>query len=438
MNKKTIPIKLSTQFTLAALGSVFIAVMVFLLISYCGAGVIKAKVQNSDYVEQSIAKKVNEFQTYVSNNHISVYDTDSVSAWVRKERNVMLAIHDNGKVIFDSTHAWRKNHSIEDEPPPHSYRTLYSIQFADKEAYIECFVLIEFKFIVAVNYMAIFIAIAVFLLVFTSFIRRKVQYITKLEKEVNILEGGDLSYKLTVKGDDELTYLANSIDNMRLSIIERQKEEEQARLANHKLVTAMSHDLRTPLTILIGLIEIIDGKKYKTEQELETYITKTKNKAYQIKELSDKIFEYFFAFDIKESELDKEPYGTDVINTMIEDYVFSLSENGYIFDCSLCDAPVSVMLDTNVFGRVFGNIFSNILKYADKSKPIIIKSRIDNDRLVINVSNSVIGNVHTEESTNIGLEVCRNILKQHNGSFENTENGSEFSVQLVLPVIRQN
>lgn len=250
-----------------------------------------------------------------------------------------------------------------------------------------------------------------------------------------MLEGGDLDYRLTIKGGDEITYLASSIDNMRLSIIERQKEEHQARLANHKLVTAMSHDLRTPLTILIGFLEIIDGKKYANENELDSYIKKTKNKAYQIKELSDKIFEYFFAFDIKESQLDKAPYGIDVINTMMEDYIFSLSEKGYKFEYNWCEKNISVMLDANVFGRVFGNIFSNILKYADKEKTITIKSCNEGDYLKIIVSNIAVKADYTEESTNIGLEVCKNILKQHSGSFENMQTDDIFTVVIKLPIV---
>lgn len=438
MNKKGLPIRLSTQFTIVALVAMIISILLFLIILACGSRIIETKVENSDYIEQNLLKKVNEFQKYITDNNISTDDVDLIFDWVKKERNVMLSIHDNDRVIFDSTMAWRKKHRGENTPPPHSYRTQYDIQFADKTAFVELFVLLEFKYIVAIHYLAIFVAFLTFILLNTSFIRRKVKYVTMLEQEVNILEGGDLGYKLTIKGNDELAYLASSIDKMRTSIIERQQEEEKARLANHKLVTAMSHDLRTPLTILIGLLEIIDNKKYTTESELDTYVSKTKNKAYRIKELSDKIFEYFFAFDIKESELNKEPYKTEVINTMIEDYIFSLGEKGFTFEYECCEQQATVMLDTKVFARVLSNIFSNILKYADKTKPVVIKGSIKNDMFTVMVSNAVIKKEHKEESTNIGLEVCKNITQQHNGSFEHIEDEQNalFTVTVKLPVLK--
>jgi signal transduction histidine kinase len=418
------------------LAAMVVGVLMFFIISSLGSYIIRDKLESTDYIEQSIENKVNEFQSYVTSHNVSTTDIDSVESWVKKQHNVMLAIHDGNKVVFDSTFSWRKNHDSEDGPPPHSYRTLYSVDFADKTAHIEMFVLIEFKFMVIVNYIAIFIGVVVFLLTFTSFINHKVKYITSLEKEVNIIEGGNLDYSLTIKGNDELTYLASSIDSMRTSIIERQRDEEQTRQANHKLVTAMSHDLRTPLTILIGLLEIIDGKKYNTEDELNTYITKTKNKAYQIKELSDKIFEYLFAFDIKESELHKERYDIEVINTMIEDNTFGLGEKGFTLTYTPCEEDVSVMLDTTVFVRVFVNIFSNILKYADKEKPVTISSTVQDGYLVISASNYAIKKGYAEESTNIGLEVCKNIVQQHNGSFEHIEKDGIFTAVVKLPVVK--
>lgn len=436
MSKKGLPAKLSTQFTGVAIVAIVISVLLFFVIISCGTSIINAKVEHSDYIEKNIELKIEEFQQFVTKNSISTRDIERIMDWVSREKNVMLAIHDNGRVIFDSTFLKKINYEGEDIPPPHSYRNLYSIQFSDKVAQIELFMLIKFKFMVYTHYLAILISVITFLLICTGFIRIKVKYITILEKEVNILEGGDLGYKLTIKGNDELTYLASSIDNMRTSIIERQKEEEQARLANHRLVTAMSHDLRTPLTILIGLLEIIDGKKYENEQELDSYITKTKNKAYQIKELSDKIFEYFFAFDIKESELNKEPYGIDVINTMLEDYIFNLGEKGYTFEYECCEQRATVVLDTKVFSRVFVNVFSNILKYADKGKPIIINNTIENNCLTVSVSNTIIKKAHREESTNIGLDVCKNIVQQHNGFFEHIEDESTncFTVIVRLPI----
>ena len=213
---------------------------------------------------------------------------------------------------------------------------------------------------------------------------------------------------------------------MRLSINERQAEEEKARWANHKLVTSMSHDLRTPLTILLGFLEILDGKKYNSSEELENYINKAKNKAFQIKELSDRIFEYFFAFNLEEGELNRDYYSTEVVCDMVEDYVFSLEEKGFVVKCENDCKEGMVYIDPKVFSRVFDNIFSNILKYADKTKTVDISLKRENDTFVAEIANAVAQIDHKEESTNIGLQVCTNIVCQHNGQFSAEEKDGKF------------
>lgn len=434
MNKKAIPLNLNAQFTIVSSCALAASLIVFGILLSLGSYIIRNKVNDTEYVEQIISNKVNQFQQYVAENQISTTDAQAISTWVSNQKNVTLAVYDENSVLYDSTIAWKQNHAPIDERPPAGYRTFYDISFADKEASVELFVLIEFRLISTVIILSIIASVFTFMFILSTFIRYKVIYIKKLENEVNILEGGDLSYRVTVKGGDELAYLAKSIDNMRTSIIERQKEEEQAREANHKLVTAMSHDLRTPLTILIGLLEIIDGKKYADEEALKQYITKAKNKAYQIKELSDRIFEYFFAFDMKESQLNRELYGIDVINTMLEDYIFSLSQKGYTFEYTQCNSSHKVYIDVKIFSRVFGNIFSNILKYADKEKPVIITSSNDDSVLTIEVENAVKQRGHREESTNIGLEVCSNIVKQHNGEFYYLDNDETFKAVIKLNI----
>ncbi|MFR6333488.1 MAG: histidine kinase dimerization/phospho-acceptor domain-containing protein, partial [Eisenbergiella sp.] len=123
-------------------------------------------------------------------------------------------------------------------------------------------------------------------------IRKKVKYIELLGKELEILKGGDLNYQITIRGNDELAALAGEMDSMRRAIRSRQEEEELAHLANRGIVTAMSHDLRTPLTALMGYLDILSieedpGKKQK-------YLSVCRDKACQIKSLSDKLFEIFW------------------------------------------------------------------------------------------------------------------------------------------------
>ena len=70
----------------------------------------------------------------------------------------------------------------------------------------------------------------------------------------------------------------------------------------------MSHDIRTPLTTLIGYLDILDSGDYRSQEELERYIGNCKQKALQLKDLSDKMFQYFLVFGRDSLEMENETY----------------------------------------------------------------------------------------------------------------------------------
>lgn len=123
-------------------------------------------------------------------------------------------------------------------------------------------------------------------------IRKIIRYILRLSREIRILEGGDLSYPITVSGHDELSRLAESLDSMRQSLREQTEQEKQLTQANQRMVTEMSHDLRTPLTSIMLYTEILLKGRYKDQEQLLEYVKKIDQKARRLKQLSDHLFEY--------------------------------------------------------------------------------------------------------------------------------------------------
>ena len=96
--------------------------------------------------------------------------------------------------------------------------------------------------------------------------------IITLASEVQQVSDGKLDYEIHSFHNDEIGTLSTSVDNMRNSIIQKHQNEKEAWEANTQLITAMSHDIRTPLTSMIGYLDIIEGKKYKSQEELDKYI----------------------------------------------------------------------------------------------------------------------------------------------------------------------
>lgn len=107
------------------------------------------------------------------------------------------------------------------------------------------------------------------------------KYISKLSDEIAILEGGSLDYKITIKGKDELAALAEGLENMRISFCNMIEQEAEITSENNRIITEMSHDLRTPVTSMMLYTEILKKGRYKNEQQLLECLDKIDRKAHR-------------------------------------------------------------------------------------------------------------------------------------------------------------
>ncbi|WP_243175578.1 sensor histidine kinase [Clostridium gasigenes] len=380
---------------------------------------------------------MSDFKTYVSNNNLSINDSEKMDEWVRKNKYIDIYIFKNNNMLYDSTNRKEPLESEENEPLILSGYS-YNINFSDLRAqvYIMCY--FEYKYYYILICINIAISLLCFIVITSLLIKKKISYIRTLENEIKILEGGDLNYEITIEDNDELSLLAQSINEMRKSFIERLRNEDEAKSANSELITAMSHDLRTPLTALVGYLDIIEYKKYKTEDNLKRYIHNSREKAYQIKSLSDKLFEYFILFN-KQDELQFEEFnGNELLEQLFEDQFFMLNNQGFIFKIHSYESQFFIEVNLISMRRVFDNIFSNISKYADKSKAVEVRYYVENKELFISIENTINKNLKAISSTGIGLKTCKKIVESHGGEMLINKSDNTFNITIILNVKGNN
>lgn len=440
MNRRLLGAKLEVKLILCLIFSFAIAVGIFFLLRYAGEGILDKYFNENSFVSSQKNQAVSEFKKYVADNNLKISNHDKITEWVRKEKYVDLYIYKGGQLTYNSDKNYTNIYYGKYEGNPFFQSVqLYDIKFADTDAKMYMDFFFQYKYYSIVSFFDIMIAFLTFITLMLFFIRKKTKYIGILENELKILEGGDLHYDITITGNDELSSLAQGINEMRKSFVERLESENKTRLANSELITAMSHDLRTPLTALVGYLDIIEYKKYKTDENLKQYIHNSREKAYQIKQLSDKLFEYFTVFNNDDDDLELESFdGNELLGQLIEEQIFVLENNGFYIHVDSCDKPFIIKLNLISMQRVFDNIFSNIVKYADKSKPIKIKYYTKNKLLFIYVQNKINNNLKSVSSTEIGLKTCEKIIKKHNGEIVIKKIEDIFYVQIMLPCKTKN
>ena len=253
------------------------------------------------------------------------------------------------------------------------------------------------------------------------------------------MAGGELERPVPVLGYDELSELAAGMDEMRRSFLAHLREEDQIRSANSQLVTAMSHDLRTPLTSLLAFLEILDRDKVKDEEQRRHLIRQSLTQTMSIKSMADKLFEYFLVYTSEWEQPELETRDADELFAQFwQKYAFALESHGFTVETDFNELSGSVVANLELLRRAFDNLYANLVKYAEPSAIIRIAYRRESGEALLTIANVVSSQRESKESTNIGLNTCRRIMRMLGGSFEAKETEGIFTAELRLPFSNNN
>lgn len=448
---------LSSQLVLAVTITLIIAYISFPVLRNVSYKLLEVTVASPEAIQQKEMQYIWLLQEYVSDNNISFPDVSSINDWVASEKNIKLTLFTNN-LIFDSDYEskfYNDTSEVKEEKLLSDYTqyldkqyistlikeynsNFYTLTFGDGTV-VNALIRIESysQYYMWAYYASLIGTLAIFLILFILMLQIKLHYVHTLSKELKILEGGDLDYELTERGRDELYQLAKGINQMRLSIVSKKQEEEKTKEANQKLMTALAHDLRTPLTSLIGYLELMLLKRYRDEDQLKHFLLTTKRKAFQIREMSDKLFEYFLASEKTEETYHKEIISTyHLITSLIDNQLFDLENSG--FEVKLYAEPESFqgncLIDAEFLQRVLDNTLSNIRKYADKTKPLDALAFETEAFLHVEFINVLNHELYSVESTALGLRTCIKIMQEHGGSYQGYETEDKYVSRLILPL----
>lgn len=276
-------------------------------------------------------------------------------------------------------------------------------------------------------------AILVFGIVMLLSFSTTVTRIKRLAEKVRLVERGRLDTAIKAEGNDEITLLAADVNSMKNSVIENMTKEQRAWEANAELITAMSHDIRTPLTIMLGYLDLLEMQE-NTDVNAE-YISACRENALRLKRLSDDMFSYFLVFGKKEITIDLDKsYECESIMHMIAERVFWLEEKGFFVDYeNKGDESLTVHLDAQYFGRVLDNLISNIEKYADASDNLKISFNVIDGQACFSFKNKIKNDVKAE-SNGIGTKTCRRIMEKMGGCFEVDESEGVYTANILIPI----
>lgn len=424
--RRSIYLELATLLVIAGI----ISGIFFLVADYAATEALYTYIENSDFNERKSDEAAESLQKFVDNKAVTAESLELLDEWCRDNPVVLLEMYDEEDyIVYDSINGLYSN-DIEETPSDNfMWGYCYDISISNK-TYEACLYLYYDAILYNSAVIAVLIAaFALFLIIFLFGIKKKINYLQTLRNDILFIESGNLDYQINIEGRDELAELAESVEAMSVSFKSQIEDVEKLSYTNQKMITEISHDLRTPLTSILLYAEILQNKKDISQEESAEYINKIVKKIHHMKDLSDHLLNYSCS---KEKKLPA--YGKrkikDAFYDGLSDLCSYLEEQGISVDAKMEWEDVAVSVNGEYILRIFNNISSNIVKYADKKFATEITSSCENGSFVLSFSNMIEPEACTADSRGIGIKSIETMMQEMGGRCKAHKDGNRFIITL--------
>lgn len=449
-------VSLKTKIVLCGLLAFILAVISSLVAFYVGEFVVDEVFLSEEAEAERDVELYQSFVEFVETERVASTDTEKLDKWISQYKDrVYLTIYREDRVFLkdfeisgdevippdviegESDKPDISNPLGEGNLYSNYDRTIYSVAFTDGV----CAVTIGHEYSQAYTTIIICIALVVFFIVFltitSGFNNRLRLRVKHLSEQVSEVSAGDLNKPISLDGRDEVTILSEDIETMRSTLVDKINSENKAWKTNQELITSISHDIRNPLTSLVGYSDILHNKQYSSDAERESYLNRCRDKIYRLKELTDELFRYSLVYSKPDVEVNKtEEEASILLTQLIGEPLTELKSEGYNTSLTVLINDITVSVDVLVLKRVFDNVFSNIKKYADSAKPVVATITKNGSMLNVKLINYIRNIDNPVESSKIGLRTCERLCKSLDIEFSYSEKKDKFTAELFIPIVK--
>ena len=301
----------------------------------------------------------------------------------------------------------------------------------------------------------VFIAFTILLLVlyFILFSHNFVIYVREIISGVEKMKSGDFSEEIPVQGEDEFSEIAGSINEMKRNLYNIMEAQRTAEQTKDELITNVAHDLRTPLTSILGYLDLLCQGDFLTEEQKQKYLGIVVSKAKQLEQLVKDLFDYT-RYDINKVKVRKEILDLNLfVPQLVDEFYPIFMENHLVCRTDYSKVALNIEANGDLLARAIGNLISNAIKYGADGKLVEVRTGQKNKMAYVSIINygRIIPNadldkifekfyrVETSRSTQtggtgLGLAIAKNVVALHDGNIwaSSDESGTCFQIELPL------
>jgi len=298
-------------------------------------------------------------------------------------------------------------------------------------------------------FLIIFIPLSIMFFFFLT--RPYVKYFNEISNGIHHLANGDFTNEVRVSSNDEFGYIAREMNVASEKLKEAVERGDFAESSKDQLIVNLAHDLRTPLTSVLGYLDLILKDENLTKEQIKHFSTIAFTKSERLESLIDELFE-ITRMNYGMLQLDKRPIDISELLIQLEEELYPLLEKKGLEARLNMDSYLPISGDGKLLARVFENLLTNAIRYGYDGKFVDVNAYIESEEVVVQIINY--GDSIPEEdlpylfdmfytgdkarseqqgSTGLGLFIAKNIVEQHDGKISAESNVIRTIFEVRLP-----
>lgn len=279
--------------------------------------------------------------------------------------------------------------------------------------------------------------------------RESLQYIEKmLEAGKTLVEDNDRLISLPF----ELKEIEDQMNQIKKDSLNNKAAIKQSEKQRNDLLLYLAHDLKTPLTSIVGYLDLLNNQSNLSTEEIKNYIKVAYDKSIRLEELIEEFFS-IAKYNLSDITLEKQSVNLSIMLAQITYEFMPLYREKNLECISEIEDNLTLSIDINQFERVFDNLIRNAINYSNKDSKITITAKKENNYILIKLSNSINNIdknklkhifepfVRLDESRNsktggsgLGLAITKKIIELHNGTIHADLNNNLITFTVKLPL----
>ena len=411
------------------LAAFLVGAVTFFVVNFSARQVFLKDTKITQSIQQKLDTAFNSLETTLENKNDKLDET--LDNWTYENKYYIVYLIDkNGTLIYSNDGLYL----VGDGEVSFPNEKLYQMTINGEQTNVSLTYLFAAEITSRIDLLAIISAVCLGLAVFVWLFKGMVDRIKKISEQLEIISGGDVSVTIIDPKEDEIGLLVANLNQMRTSLMSQYYQVEELERKQYQKIAVLSHDLRTPLTVMNGYLEIM--RQAESTPELNVYLDKFAEKLSEIQDLSTELFANV------EGKSVPQPRALSLQSMNAEEFTAEMAR--FVESVKLSHFKINVVLPAQLtelgmapaeWRQLLTSLHSNLVNYGDQGQAVSLECRLEGNFLLCQLVNRIDHQKEPLLSSKRGLSLQQELLLERGGVLNYFADEHQFYLFIKIPLL---